>query len=191
MKEKTFGRERFKLGTQLFCSFFLNYLLKLTFFGCNCSKLSPHEVVYRTKKSVVVYIASYDRLIQLFTVNGVCAFEYIKDGENDGEKHRYTCGGKVVVREKIGRMRECVGYVINERRNEIVIRLENGEVVIMVRPDINEVGIWSYHNQHNDDCEYRIVEYWPIRLKLLNSGYTHMTLNKFVLSADKDHLILN
>ena len=190
VKEKTFGRERFELGTQLFRSFFLNYLLKLTFFGSNCSKLSPHEVVYRTNKSVVVHIASHDRMIELFTMNGVCAFEYKKDGDNDGETHRYTCGGKVIVKEKRGRMRECVGYVMSERRNDIDIRLENGEEIIMVRPDINELGIWSYHNQHNDDCEYRIVEYWPIRLKLLNSGFTHMTINKFVLSADND-LIIN
>ena len=32
VKEKTFGKERFEMGSQLFRSFFLNYLLKLTFF---------------------------------------------------------------------------------------------------------------------------------------------------------------
>ena len=188
MKEKRFGKERFALGSQNFRPFF-NHLLKLTFFGCNYSKVLLHEIVYRTKKSAVLHIASYDRMIDLFIVNGICGFEYVKDGEREGEKHRYTCGGKVIVRERIGRRREYIGYVISKRMNVLGIRLENGEIVNMVRSDINELGIWLHHNHHNDECNYMIIEYWPVRLKLLNSGYSHMTINRFVLSND-DHIIL-
>jgi hypothetical protein len=86
IKEKTFGKERFELGSQLFCSFFLNYLLKLTFFGCNFSQLHQNEIVYRTNKAVVVHISSHQRIVELFTHNGVCVFEFSSD---EGEKNEF------------------------------------------------------------------------------------------------------
>ena len=188
IKEKTFGKERFELGSQLFRSFFLNYLLKLTFFGSNFSKLCPNEIVYRTNKSIVVHISSQKRIVELFTHNGVCAFEYTSDGNNVGERKRYTCGGKVVVKENRGKCLECIGYVLDEGDGKLNIKLENGEAAKMIKPKIDEYGNWVYHH-HNDDEQYQIVQYWPIRLKLLNSGYVHMTLNKFKLSDD-DNIII-
>jgi hypothetical protein len=87
IKEKTFGKERFELGSsQLFHFFFLNYLLKLTFFGCNFSKLHQNEIVYRTNKAVVVHISSYQRIVELFTHNGVCVFEF---SSYEGEKNEF------------------------------------------------------------------------------------------------------
>jgi hypothetical protein len=151
--------------------------------------LSPNEIVYRTKKSVVVHISSQKQIVDLFTHNGVCAFEYTCDGSDVGDRKRYTCGGKLVLKENRGKCRECIGYVLNEYDDKLCIKLENGGDVEMIKPTIDDFGNWVYHH-HNDDEDYRIVQYFPIRLKLLNSGYVHMTINKFNLSDD-DKIILN
>ena len=46
-------------------------------------------------------------MIQHLTHNGVYDFEYVRDGDNDdGQKHKYTCSGKVTVKEKRGITRE-------------------------------------------------------------------------------------
>ena len=135
-----------------------------------------------------MHISSQKRIVELFTHNGVCAFEYTSDGNNVGERKRYTCGGKVVLKENCGRCKECIGYVLDEGDGKLSIKLENGEDAKMIKPKIDKLGNWVYHNC-NDDEQYKIVQYWLIRLKLLNSGYAHTTLNKFKLSDD-DQLIL-
>jgi hypothetical protein len=88
----------------------------------------------------------------------------------------------VVLKENHGRYKECIGYVLKEDVGKLSIKTESGDVVEMMKPEIDKLGNWVYHH-HNDD-EYKIVQYWPIRLKLLDSGYVHMTLNKFKLSDD-------
>ncbi len=88
----------------------------------------------------------------------------------------------MVLKENRGRYKECIGYVLKEDVGKLNIKTENGDVAEMVKPEIDELGNWVYH--HHNDEEYKIVQYWPIRLKLLDSGYVHMTLNKFKLSDD-------
>jgi RNase P/RNase MRP subunit p29 len=132
IKEKTFGKERFELGSQLFRSFFLNYLLKLTFFGCNFSKLHQNEIVYRTNKAVVVHISSHQWIVELFTHNGVCVFEFSSD---EGEKKRISCGGKVVLKQNHERYKESIGYVLKEDVGKLSIKTEIGDVVEMIKPE--------------------------------------------------------
>jgi hypothetical protein len=88
----------------------------------------------------------------------------------------------VVLKENRGRYKECIGYVLKEDVGKLSIKTESGDVVEMIKPEIDQLGNWVYH--HRNDEEYKIVQYWPIRLKLLDSGYVHMTLNKFKLSDD-------
>ena len=135
-----------------------------------------------------MHISSQQRIVELCTYNGVCPFEYISDGKISGERERYTCGGKVILKENRGRCRQCIGYVMHEGDGRLNIKLENGEAAEIDKPKIDKFGNWVYHH-HNDDEQYQIVQYWPIQLKLLNSGYVHMTLNKFKLSDD-DNLIV-
>jgi hypothetical protein len=86
------------------------------------------------------------------------------------------------LKENHGRYKECIDYVLKEDVWKLNKKTENGEVAEMMKPEINKLGNWVYHN-HNDE-EYKIVQYWSIRLKLLDSGYVCMTLNKFKLSDD-------
>ena len=72
---------------------------------------------------------------------------------------------------------------MNEGDGRLNIKLENGEAAEMIKPKIDEFGNWVYHH-HSYDEQYQIVQYWQIRVKLLNSWYAHMTLNKFKLSIE-------
>ena len=47
VKIKAFGNERVIVRSKIFCSLFLNNLLKLTFFGINFSLVKEDEIVWR------------------------------------------------------------------------------------------------------------------------------------------------
>ena len=186
VKMKTFGKESFCLQTQIFRSMFLNHLLKLTFFGHKNSKLNLNETVYKTSNCCVVHIASYERMIQLFTINEVCAFVYV------GEDAKYTCGGKVVLKHRVTN-KQSIGYVMSEdnRTNKMSVQLESGLTVSLKKPTFGEQedGTWGFGwDDINDDEQYNIMQYWPIRFKLLKSGFIHMTLNKFKLRLTNNNL---
>ena len=189
-KEKTFGNESFLLQSQIFRSFFLNPLLKLTFFGKNNSNFYKDEIVYKTGSVQVIHIASQQRMIDLFKINGVCAFVFLN---SDGIK--ISCGGKVVVKHRTSNL-EGIGYVISEDRlnEKIIIKLETGGTIEMKKPWYEEDGdgAKSYHWVLNDvaHIEYELIQYWPIRLKLMKSGYIHITINKFKLRETNNNLII-
>jgi hypothetical protein len=61
---------------------------------------------------VVVHISSQQQIEELFTHNGVCAFQISSDGNNEGEKKQFTCGGKVVLKENCRRYKECIVYYV-------------------------------------------------------------------------------
>jgi hypothetical protein len=86
------------------------------------------------------------------------------------------------LKENGGRYKECIGYALKEDVGKLNIKTENGDIAETMKPEINKLGNWVYH--HHNDEEYKIVQYWPIRLKLLDSGYVPMTLNKFKQSDD-------
>jgi hypothetical protein len=49
--------------------------------------------------SFIVQISSQQQIVELFTCNGICAFEFSSDGNNVEERNRFTCGGKVILKE--------------------------------------------------------------------------------------------
>jgi hypothetical protein len=180
MKTKKIGNERIKLGYQVFRSFFINHLLKLSFLGPNNCKLNDNEIVHRYKKSVVVHIASMKRVIDLFRMNGVCAFEFKK---ND---FLVSCSGRVSVRKRMQRTgQEGIGYILKDNS----VLLETGQELMNIKLPIYNAGNgeWDYNRAGND--EYTITEYWPIRLRLNDSGNCQMTFNKVILNTDKTKVI--
>ena len=92
------------MRSQEYRDLFLNLLLRTTLFGVDYRKMHGHEDVYKIKKVTVVHIASYERMIHLFTLEGLCGVTFYNI-------HGYTLGffGKVNI-YKNGR--NIFGYVL-------------------------------------------------------------------------------
>jgi hypothetical protein len=182
VKWKTFGKERFELGSKIFRSFYLNHLLKLTFFGdwSSFPKLSQsNEIVHRSRLTKVIHVSSVSRMREIFSLNGICPF-FI----NDIKSNRvYCCGGKVSVKE-ITSGREGIGVVQDEDGNEnITILLETGIIITLKKPwYIEKDGIWKMDHCCND--EYTIQQYDPIRIRITKSGNFFIVMNRFILATD-------
>ena len=169
-KMKQFGNERFHLQLQVFRSFYISHLLITTLFGVtNFSSLRSYEVVYK-KEVVVAHLFSSRRLREIFTFNQVFPFEY-----HDGSNH-YSVGAKVYLVDR-GDGKECIGCVMEEDTESLHVVLESGESVTVPRPFFsNEDKSWHY--SHND--EYNLKQIDPIRIKIMQSGSFHITINRFL-----------
>ena len=81
------GKEQVTRDSQTFCMLTVSYLLKLTIFGGeNNDNIYSSEVVKKTKKTVLIHIASRRRIRQLFTVNKECGVSfknYFGDADED------------------------------------------------------------------------------------------------------------
>ena len=178
VKWKTFGRERFALGNKICRSFCLTHLLTLTIFGNwqSFSKLASCEIVYRSRKTRVIHISSRHRLEEFFTLNGICPF-HVNDDKN---KKIYCSGGKVSVTELCSG-KEGNGLIETEDQNgNITILLEVGDIIKLKKPRyLAEDGMWDFTHSMND--RYRIIQYDPIRIRILQSGNCYIVMNRFVL----------
>jgi hypothetical protein len=65
------------------------------------------------------------------------------------------------------------------------ILLAMGERVVIRRPQFMEGGTWDYNACHNGT--YRIVQFDPVRIRLLKSGNSFFVMNRFILSKDEDN----
>ena len=90
-----------------------------------------------------------------------------------------------------------IGYVLDENRNgkQLEVMLENNKrIVFESGPKLRDDGVWecgqlgSTINLNNDE-QYRIIGYDPIRLKIHLSGWLHITYNHIVLSLDNSQII--
>ena len=97
---------------------------------------------------------------------------------------------------KVGDRRESLGYVMEEdgMGQNLVVLLENNErVCFETAPRIIE-GIWDLghvgrgYDQVNDDQQYEIIEFHPIRMKLFFSGWWHISYNQLRLRLDQPQL---
>ena len=175
---KQFANERFELGLQVFRSFFVSHLLLCTFFGnTNYCSLKPYEIVHR-KDVVVVHVFSSNRIRELFTLNNVFPFEYV-----DGSNH-YIVAGKVYLVHKVTG-KECLGCIVDDDGCSMLnVTLESGLNLKVPRPVFNNKDR-SWHLPHND--EYDVVQVDPIRIKIMQSGNFHITMNRFLSVAGNDN----
>ena len=118
---RSFGNERVIMVSQIFCSYFLNHLLTLIFFGewINHSFL-PYEVIHTTKKTRLVHIGCKDRLKKMFEINGLSSFERVH------KKQRMFVAGKAILKNG-ATSAEVVGYVVNEDVSTVSIRIDSNE----------------------------------------------------------------
>ena len=185
--KKKFGKESVEMGNKVYKSFYLSYLLKLSFFGYNYECLhNRNEVIEKKKKSVIVHIRSMERIVNLFYKNGISAFSVL-DQDKD---LLYSCAGKVILLHTSSNKEE-IGYIIKEGE----ILTESGRIVdmdgIYLPEFIREDGVWLNHCNDDSNTTYMVVEFHPIRLKLCDSGNCQILTSRVCLSNDKSHLILS
>ena len=178
---KTFGLEKVVILDQVFKTLFLSHLLKTTFFGPSLSFLRKYEVVMKTNKTAIIYINSRKRMIELFSKNELCPFEII---EGD---ILITVAAKIILSE-INTGKEIYGYVNDEESYDMNIQciLADGTIFTCRRPEYDiDQGIWNYFN----DDKYTIVQYNPIRIRIVASGSCQMTYNRFKLNNRRNNII--
>ena len=182
LKWKSFGKEKIIVRSKIFRSVFLSHLLKLTFFGVNCSVLKEDEIVYKRKKTSVIYIHSKQRMVDLFERGSISAFTVVD--KNDSCKI-VGCGGRFILSCRKTGM-EVIGFVIEEKKNVLMVQLETNEEVEIQRPRyFEETDTWEY------GCtdKYSVVEYDPVRIKLQQKGNTLFLFHVFKYKEDKDRAI--
>ena len=174
-KEYTFGLERIKLNSQIYRSFHMNDLMKITIFGSypNFSFLHPHEIVHRTKNEVLFNFSSYKRMNELFSFGGISGCSHTKDGRV------FICCAKVSLSNITGKVIN--GYVFDETNETLKIWIEGkgrDEMIVIDRPEFcQELGMYELGTDNEDG--WSIIQYWPVRFKLRKkSGQISFTINR-------------
>ena len=163
------GRERVVCRNEVVRKMRFSHILGLSLFGREYKKLKAKEIVQRMKTGVVVHVATRRRMVELFTMNLMCACECEAKGIN------YSCGGKVAI-EKNGR--QSIGYIMNESDDgwlEVVTRNRHSSIWVMKPMFDDEKKMYVYPK--GGSRGYKVVQYWPIRI-LLRSQYMLLILNR-------------
>ena len=182
LKLKSFGKEKVIVRSKIFRSIFISHLLKLTFFGVNCSLLREEEIVYRRKKTSVIHIHSHERIVELFERGSKCAFR-VSD-KNDNCK-MFGCAGRFILSCRKTQM-EVIGFVVDEQKSVLIIQLETNEEVEIEKPRyFEETDTWEYEHTK----EYLVVEYDPVRIKLQQKGNTLFLFHVFKYRKDRERAI--
>lgn len=182
MLYKNFGTERIIVRSKIFRSFHMSHLLKVTFFGRDYCLVKSDEIVYRTKKCTVIHVNSKERMESLFKKNGICAFSVtdVKD-----EEKGYGCGGRLILNEKESNLQH-IAYVMEEGEGAVNVQLENGRMESFSKPELcKETGRWILR----DNGRYSIVEYDPVRIKVLEEGNVHIMFHKFTYAIENGNLM--
>ena len=176
LKSYVFGKERVVLRLQKHRRLYVNLLLRNTLFGINLCKMRGEEIVYQTKRTSVLHIASQSRMKEIFTLNGLSSV-----GFSSGER-TLSCCGKVNV---VVQGRNMIGYIMSESPRHWKVQLGNKEARYIQKP----VYVKEFHQYHFSQREPRITEYWPIRLKISNSGDTTYTINRISFDSTS-HIVM-
>ena len=180
LKEYKFGLEKVTLRRQKFCRSYLNYNLRLTLFGQNLAKLKESEKVLSRKKSTVIHVMSLRRVLEIFTIEQLCCFKFIRGSRV------HACCAKVSTRLKeSGKPTGPImnGYIMEETARHWRVRLCDNSLVDFRR------GIWSrvtgaYSFPDRSTCDRVITEVWPVRLILYDSGEVQMTLIRYCYDSN-------
>eukprot|EP00957_Ditylum_brightwellii_P167028 12715658-Ditylum_brightwellii.AAC.1 len=133
-------------------------------------KMKEYKIVYTKKREDVIHLALRQRMMELFSVNGLEA------------PHRkrnvmiFTCCGKVSLVNNFGQ--HIIGYVMSEDNHSFVVLLENDILINVEHPTFDsELGCYEYNNQQRSR-DYTTSQYWPIFFKdeLLRQYFLHLEL---------------
>ena len=168
-----FGSERIELLSKTYRVFYMSDLLKECIFGDNFSKLKKSEILTRSKRQVLIHIASNARIKKLFSLNSFTSVCETLNGKV------YSCAGKVSV---IKNGREMLGYILSESGNSIKVVLANNTTVELDRPKFRyseNTNKFQYIFPSAPARRYRIIEYNPIRIIVKADGTVRYILNRY------------
>ena len=160
------------MHSQSYRSLYVNLLLRQTLFGVTYGKMKHDEVVHKTKRVTVLHIASRDRMIQLFSIAGLCGVTYYKV-----YGHCHSCCGKV---NCFHRGRHIIGYIPSESRNKWNVHLVNNKVIELGKVHCNRNGSGYKYPDLNlrNRPGYLVTQYWPVRFLVHSNGDCKFTLNR-------------
>ena len=130
-------------------------------------------MIRRTECTAVFHIASNRRMVELFTMAGHNAIEH------ETVLLMKICAGRICLRRG---GKNVFGFVLSEEGVNWRVRLENGRVVNVAKPEVevDDIGRHKYVFDTTQDG-YAVREYWPIRFSINNNGgKSKLTLNRFV-----------
>ena len=130
-----FGRERVPISRQVFQKFNMSPLLMKFMFGVRYNKFRDDKIRLRTKKSIFIHVASMERMISIFTVEGLVGVWFEMDLEEEPNldvqsSDCRSCCGKVYMK-KDGK--DALGYIIGEHGSDWKILMDNNVVIVMER----------------------------------------------------------
>ena len=158
---------------QVFWYFQLNKLLKAVLFGIGFEKIhNNYELVYKTKKEVVIHIASMQRMRDIFSLNG------LEPCHQERRGMMYACSAKVSLLNRSGQ--SIIDYVTKEDNDNLFVLLDNGKNVCIRCPQFDKKVDYNVYDVHGSESGYSISQYWPIRFKFNASGASYFTLNRVV-----------
>lgn len=193
LNRKTFGKEkRIMVRSKIFRSINFSHLLKVIIFGCKLEKVKRRELIYQRKRCVVVYINSKRRVEELFEVKDRNAL-FVRDRSDESKIH--GCAGRMIIKWKQSG-KEGIGYVMDEEEDDeehggntsMVLQMEgtNEELKVNCPTFSNEDGRWVFSSERNFD----IVEYEPIRIKILEGGNLHILCHRIAFrDSHKNELV--
>ena len=170
-----FGKESVRLGSQSYRDISTSYLLELTIFGKNKCNLKQREIVYKTKKIMIVNIASKARFDELFIKEGRSATEF-------SNKHNgiHTASGKVNI---LRNGKNIIGYILEETNTVWKIILMNHQFIWIDAPKYCRI---KHQYIFTTKKGVLITMYLPIRFMIrLNGGGFKMTLNRVAYKYTK------
>jgi hypothetical protein len=183
--EVSFGKERVTIHSQSYRTFDISLLLQLCIFGKQFEKLCAHEIIAKTKKTVLIHIESASRMRELFSLCGLCGVTYNENGRE------MSCSGKVETVTQDGK--QCLGYILDNVGDHYwKVKLMSNQLVTLQKPFFNRDTREYLFNENNGGAVngIRIQAYWPIRLLIFTSGHGKLTLNRVTHRSDNNAIII-
>ena len=101
--------------------------------------------------------------MQLPSERGILLFSVI---DVEDEEKGYGCAGRLILNDKETDLQH-IAYVMEEGEGAVNVQLENGRMDSFSKPKLcNKTGRWILR----DNGRYSIVEYDPVRIKVLEEG---------------------
>lgn len=170
-RQISFGKERVTLMSQAYREMPFSYLLELTIFGQNYSKLNKKEIILNGKKTMLLHISSKQRMNYIFKKEASCATEFTTKNQKNNIIH--GCCGKVNI---LRNGQNVLGYILAETKTKWHCLLATNELIKLDVPTFNKD-----ENKYIFPINFcnQVTMYWPIRILLRkNGGGFKITLNR-------------
>ena len=145
-------------------------------FGKEGKYFKGGEIVETTQNTTVVHIASLHRMMEIFTINSLCA----SNCEWKGLCYSYS--SKVSI-ERNGR--ESIGYVMEEDDDNWFVAVQIETERMCVPKGRYDSTNMKYVYPYVPHGKYKVKQYWPIRLLIRKQKFVYIA-NVLVTNKDDE-----